>query len=167
MLAHSWGLSDKVDIRKTTLQPQSYLAHHVVGPHQGSWKCVQASMQEGPGSGQEAEYASLVDIAEWRRRRRRKTSWSIAWTPCSWISPGSVTDSDRQNMQLWNVTTYIYWSTILKDEFEALLFLLHATSIPLQFSKCCTFYSTISIWQLSLLINFQISILHIKHMMSS
>lgn len=54
------GASDKVDIRRTTLQPQSYLAHHVVSPHQGSWKCVQALMKEGPGPGQEAEYISLV-----------------------------------------------------------------------------------------------------------
>lgn len=78
------GARDKADIRKRTLQPQSYLMYHVVGPHQGSQKCVQALMEEGPGSGQEAEYASLEVITEWRRRR--KTSWSTARAMCSLIS---------------------------------------------------------------------------------
>ena len=52
MLVHSWGLSDKVDIRKTAVQPQSYLAYCVVGPHRGSWKRVQALMCEVSGSAQ-------------------------------------------------------------------------------------------------------------------
>lgn len=57
MLAHSWGLSDKVDIRKPSLQPQCYLAFHIVCPHQGSWKCLQALMRDCQEA---AEYASLV-----------------------------------------------------------------------------------------------------------